>query len=231
MMELWKQYVHETVKRYKGKIDYWEVLNEPYNAVFGDWSPQEYMQILEITEAAIRKANPDAKVVAPCTYLSPKWCPPMLEAGLLEHLDVFSYHGYSMESSALDTMQKWSTYDGKDRPCFDTENGCHGASKFFCKSYAGREYSAGREPLEAAARMSQAILRARAHGTDVVFQYWMRRMRRTRVMAASSTATARPRRARWPLVSQAGCCGATRSAPCCVWAHTWTAPVRGSQGW
>ena len=174
MMELWKQYVHETVKRYKGKIDYWEVLNEPYNAGFGDWSPQEYMQILEITEGAIRKANPDAKVVAPCTYLSPKWCPPMLEAGLLEHLDVFSYHGYSMESSALETMQKWSTYDGKDRPCFDTENGCHGASKFFCKSYAGRDYSAGREPLEAAAKMSQAILRARAHGTDVVFQYWMR---------------------------------------------------------
>ena len=173
MIAHWNNYVRSVVSRYKGKITYWELLNEPYNDGFGDWSPEEYLRLLEITEPVIRQANPKARIVGPCTYLG-KWCPPMLDGGLLDRIDVFSYHGYGMGNNALATMRRWARHGGKELPVSDTENGCRAASKFFCKSYAGREYSAGLEPLASAANMSQAILRARVHGTDVVFQYWMR---------------------------------------------------------
>ena len=55
-MKLWDEYVFETVKHFKGRIRYWEILNEPYNSASAAW----VMQIYRRTVPIVRKANPDA---------------------------------------------------------------------------------------------------------------------------------------------------------------------------
>jgi Beta-1,4-xylanase len=170
----WREYVRAVVSRYRDRIEYWELLNEPYNAVFGNWSPQDYLKLLRVTAPIVRAANPRARLVGPCTYMLPRWCPPMIEQGLLRDLDVFSYHGYSMGDEALVTMQQWATADGRRRPLFDTENSGMASSRFFRRSLLGARFSGYRPYQQAAASLAQAFLRGRGHGAQVFFHYWMR---------------------------------------------------------
>jgi DUF1680 family protein len=82
--------------RYRGRHIVWEIWNEP-NIHF--WQPQpnvkDYLTLAMATCRAIRKADPDATIVAPASSGFP-W--PFFEecfrAGLLDHLDAISVHPY-----------------------------------------------------------------------------------------------------------------------------------------
>ncbi len=62
----WRRFVSTTVKRYKGKVHYWAVWNEPNLKGFFVGSPTDYLEkILTPAGQEIRKADPNAKIVAP----------------------------------------------------------------------------------------------------------------------------------------------------------------------
>jgi len=61
-IEAWKDYVRALTGHYKGKITYWEVLNEPGLHM----TPQEYMPYLKAAYEAAKEGNPDCKVVGIC---------------------------------------------------------------------------------------------------------------------------------------------------------------------
>jgi hypothetical protein len=165
----WLSYVHEVVSRYRDEIQYWELLNEPYL----DHGPAWVARLYDITVPVIRQANPKARIVGPSTHLRPEWMKALLDQGLLGHLDVFSYHGYGMDSAALDTVRSWASHDGDRRPVFDTENSAHSANELFCGSCEGLQFTGWMPPDEAAARMSKSLVRSLAGGTKTYFYYWM----------------------------------------------------------
>lgn len=109
-MQQWYNFVYEIALHYKGRIDYWEIWNEPNldlclddpEGVPGDKSYENYLQILQNAKGAIRTANPNAYIVAgafagaPWEYdhgaNKPSWL-----AFLAEHredYDIISIHPY-----------------------------------------------------------------------------------------------------------------------------------------
>ena len=95
--EAWTRYVAAAVSRYRGQICRYEIWNEPDVRVFfppryGDWA-EKYMELIRLTAPVIRANDPEAKIVA-CTG-SMTGLLPLLEAGLGELVDEYSFHNYS----------------------------------------------------------------------------------------------------------------------------------------
>jgi len=94
-LKAWYNYVYETVRRYKSKINYWEVWNEPAQAVEDiDMPIPKYLRLLQIASVAVRQANSDAKIIMGSlastgmkTYLDK-----FLEAGGGQWIDIIGIH-------------------------------------------------------------------------------------------------------------------------------------------
>jgi len=58
-------YVRKTVAHFRGRINYWEVWNEPNLGLFWQPSPdpKAYAALLRVASAAVRETDPDAKVL------------------------------------------------------------------------------------------------------------------------------------------------------------------------
>ncbi|MFW6132636.1 MAG: NPCBM/NEW2 domain-containing protein, partial [Planctomycetota bacterium] len=90
-LRCWYEYVYETVRRYKRWIDCWEVWPHPKQAAgAANMSLKRYLRLLSVARAAIRHADPDARVAMGTlgaegmnTYL-----PRFLDAGGGELVDV-----------------------------------------------------------------------------------------------------------------------------------------------
>ena len=94
----WQKYVEFCVKSYPQCTD-WEIWNE-FNCAFllrgvVDPTPENYFKLVKITSEAIRKANPQARVVGCATSLLPwQWLEKFFQLGGLQYLDVVSVHPY-----------------------------------------------------------------------------------------------------------------------------------------
>ena len=98
-LEAWAGYVSEMATRYKGTITYWEVWNEPNIPHFWQFPPDpvQYTRLLKITSEAIRKADPDAKIVGGVTSGTDiEFIRKMLENGAGKYMDIVSVHPYQL---------------------------------------------------------------------------------------------------------------------------------------
>ena len=61
----WSRYVTAVVKRYTGKVDWYEVWNEPDGVWCWKHGPSgtEYGELVKLTAAAVKQGNPDRKSV------------------------------------------------------------------------------------------------------------------------------------------------------------------------
>ncbi|GAB3704835.1 hypothetical protein GCM10027592_36640 [Spirosoma flavus] len=95
----WQKFVVAVAKRYKGKVQHYEIWNEPN--LTGFWKPdkpdpKKYVQLVRETAPLIRKNNPDAIIVGgvvsrmPITYVQE-----LFKAGLGDLIDIFSFHPYT----------------------------------------------------------------------------------------------------------------------------------------
>lgn len=73
----YKEYVKQLVERYDGDgerdyegliipIKYWEFMNEPYSRKPFLGTPKQYVEMFDSTIVALKKADPEAKIGAPC---------------------------------------------------------------------------------------------------------------------------------------------------------------------
>jgi hypothetical protein len=98
-------YVRFMVRRFKGSIHYFEILNEYYNQdAYGPGKSgpfkrvaEEYAQIAIPAAHVIREEAKDAKIImaAPCP-LGVDWIEAALDAGLAPLVDVISWHPYQL---------------------------------------------------------------------------------------------------------------------------------------
>jgi len=92
-------YVEATVSRYKGKIDAWQIWNEP-NFIFWRGTDNEFYELSRLTTLKIREIDPNAYIVGGGFHCSSfHWVPKkfiinMHKAGAMEHLDALSFHPY-----------------------------------------------------------------------------------------------------------------------------------------
>ena len=98
----WKAYVTATVRHFAGRVTWWEVWNEPdcdYAWRF-KCDPQEYALLCRETAAAIREADPEAKVIGGSfAFARMDFVEPLLQAGFAQWCDAVTYHVYSSDET------------------------------------------------------------------------------------------------------------------------------------
>jgi hypothetical protein len=114
-------FVHELVSRYKGRVRYYQIWNEPN--IYPEWgsyaiSPEDYTRLLKIAATRARAADPDVVIVngalASTIALQPGALPPtnalndllflqrMYDAGAAPYFDVVAMQGYGLWSGPTD---------------------------------------------------------------------------------------------------------------------------------
>src|SRR5439155_16312422 len=128
------QYVSRTVGRYRGKVKYWEIWNEPNIPTF--WKPPnaaDYTKLLKAAYAAAKKADPNCMIVAAsANETDVNWLLDIGKNGGANSMDVVSFHPYSMADGPeemhlgrqIDNVRKAMEKIGrKDIPIWITEMG------------------------------------------------------------------------------------------------------------
>jgi hypothetical protein len=94
------RYVEEVVRRYRGKIQAYEIWNEP-NWIFWKGSKEDFYALSRAAAEKIREIDPAAIIVAGSFNRTPKrFIRGMFRAGAMEHVDVISFHPYDMTPEA-----------------------------------------------------------------------------------------------------------------------------------
>jgi hypothetical protein len=95
-LPLYLRYVEETVMRYRGRVDAWEIWNEP-NWIFWKGSREDFYALTKMAIAKIRELDPQATIVAGSfNRVSKKFIREMFKAGAFEGADVISFHPYDL---------------------------------------------------------------------------------------------------------------------------------------
>ncbi len=93
----WANYCTAIAKRYKGKVTYYEVWNEPDGAWCWKHGPSgtEYGNFVIETSKAIRAGDPEAKMIGGSVCLvSTGFLTAALETGMGDYIDAVTYHEY-----------------------------------------------------------------------------------------------------------------------------------------
>jgi len=110
--EAWLEFVKRTVQRYKDKIKYWEVWNEPNHFAYWGAEPNgfEYGLLLKETAKIIRSIDPAAKILAgSMAGLDPEFTDAFLSTGNKDLVDIITYHNYGAipEERIYKAIQVW----------------------------------------------------------------------------------------------------------------------------
>jgi beta-xylosidase len=96
-MNAFLNYVEAVVIRYKDKIDYWEVWNEPNHRNYWGAEPdgKEYGSLLVQTAELIRKTDPGCKIIGgSMAGINAEFTDDFLSVGSDKLIDIISYHNY-----------------------------------------------------------------------------------------------------------------------------------------
>lgn len=157
----WTNYVKAMATHFKGRVDHYEVWNEP-NAGFlrlpntgakiQAEEPEEYVKLVAITEKALHEVDKDAIVIAGaisgCAICN-EYMQKLFKAGIAKYIDVFSYHPYggSLEAywgDRLEYIKELIKESGKDIRIWQGENGRPSDSIRLHRGYKSTEGSQAR---------------------------------------------------------------------------------------
>jgi len=97
----WSNFVKKIVGRYKDRVKYWEIWNEP-DSQFFQGTPEQYAEVLKVAYKAIKETDPEAQVLIGGVADLEKevesknhhFLKQVLDAGAGNYFDVFAFHGY-----------------------------------------------------------------------------------------------------------------------------------------
>ena len=102
----WRAYVSAIAKRYKGKIKFYEILNESNLYMYAD----NYMEYMKAASEEIRKADPDAKILGICSTSDfganiDDFIGKCLKLGADKYMDHITIHPYAKLDNSIPTTQ------------------------------------------------------------------------------------------------------------------------------
>lgn len=147
------KFAYEAAKHYKGKVEYFEIWNEPNyhfctDSVDGTIEGTlKYGELMKEAYTQIKKANPDAKVVSAGTgtwnTVFPMFFEPLYQYGYNDYLDIVGVHPYTfpanppinseyIEFKNLEKLHNLMvSYGDKDKKIWITETGIPSAGCSF----------------------------------------------------------------------------------------------------
>ncbi|MDR2019237.1 MAG: hypothetical protein LBQ14_00550 [Treponema sp.] len=91
------RYVETVVRRYRGRIDAFEIWNEPNNPFYFWKGPdRDFFELARAAAAKIKEIDPAVPVAAAGFWLAPRsFIRGMFEAGAMDQVDILSFHPYA----------------------------------------------------------------------------------------------------------------------------------------
>lgn len=93
-VEAYGRWCEALAAHYRGRIDHWEIWNEPWMTYFWPFSIADYGHMATAAVAGLRRGNPEAKVLGTCDELSNGGWKDALPAELKRSFDIGSFHYY-----------------------------------------------------------------------------------------------------------------------------------------
>jgi hypothetical protein len=130
-MDDWRNYVRTVATRYKGKIEAYEIWNEPNEKNFWTGSVEQLVDLTREAYQIIKSVDPGALVVSPSatTGSGPQYLDDYLKKGGGKYVDVIGYHFYvhaqppeaiiDIATHVKDIMRS----NHVDKPIWNTETG------------------------------------------------------------------------------------------------------------
>lgn len=145
--------VRASVRRYKDRVHYWQIWNEPNGRVdeqtgreilrgFWKGTPRQYADLLKAAYETCKEEDPDCTVVGFNMALADlQWLDQMGRWGMMDCADVISFHPYRCLQAPEDHADALAVH------CFDDQHPAHWASavdearavRELVAKYAGRE--------------------------------------------------------------------------------------------
>ena len=185
----WRQYCREITRHFKGRVDQWEIWNEPYVGLFfsRDWdpvkkrkvkgTPEDYHQLASEAVAGGMSGNSEASFFL--ATKSGEWIRSFAENDTLRIGDGLTFHSYSPQhmaydgdeidafSSDLRAHAQGTRMEGK--PIWNTEGGLGAAPQHFYKHMEPSSHSW--IAMDQASGLVRYYLSNLIHGVDKFFLY------------------------------------------------------------
>jgi hypothetical protein len=139
-IEDWREYVRTVVARYKGRIQAYEIWNEPNLTDFWSGSIDQMLMLTREASQIIRNVDPQALVVSPSatTAYGIPWLAEFLKKGGGQYVDVIGFHFYVEAQlppeemlTIIQRVQQVLADNGlADKPVWNTETGWLPPAKF-----------------------------------------------------------------------------------------------------
>ncbi len=92
----WSKYVETVTRHYRGRVDVWEIWNEPWLANFGIGDGTKYAALARAAFRAAKRGNPDCTIIGMCTHEGMvQFNRAAIKGGAMKHCDLVSYHTYT----------------------------------------------------------------------------------------------------------------------------------------
>jgi hypothetical protein len=128
-LEYWREFLTALGARYKGKIHYYEIINEPDNYPdFFSGTPAQLAQMTRIAYKVLKQQDPSCAILSPAITFHLDYWEDYLLAGGGDSADVISYHGYAdtpevSYQDALALRRLLLRFGQQNKPMFDSEMG------------------------------------------------------------------------------------------------------------
>jgi hypothetical protein len=181
----WRNFVHTVGLRYKGKIKYYEIWNEPNDKTFSN--KNDVNKIVELTRVAyeeLKKIDSTIKIVSPAATGGGehvKWLDDFLTQGGSAYVDIIAYHFYvpylpdSKPEAMLDIIQavrKVMIKNGvNDKPLWNTETGWLIANEDGGPDSSGYKYWKKLDRSNAGPFIARAYILSWASGVERLYWY------------------------------------------------------------
>jgi len=101
--QYWRDYITAVAQRYKGRIRYYEIWNEPNDPTYYTGTVAELAELTAEAYRIIKSVDPGNTVLSPAAY-APGYLDQLLAAGIAQNVDMIAYHFYETppEAAAAD---------------------------------------------------------------------------------------------------------------------------------
>jgi len=105
-VEAYCAFARAAVKRYAGKVDCWQIWNEPNLGYLGD--PEHYAKLLAASGKAIHETNPNARVLGlNMAFCDALWAEKILQRVPFDCFDIICFHPYRNPNAPEDKFDWW----------------------------------------------------------------------------------------------------------------------------
>lgn len=128
----WRDYVRAVATRYKGRIRFYEIWNEPNLKDFYTGSVDQMVTLVRESSKILKEVDPSITVVSPSATgaFGTPWLEEFLGVGGGQYVDVIGYHFYvtpeppeAMVSQVLRVREIMAKYGVASKPLWNTESG------------------------------------------------------------------------------------------------------------